>query len=137
VKRRMRSFAKRGFSGTLFRARQIAQLDSLPQNPHHQLLAPLPPITMLSRTSQRTAQVRPSPRTSHWGPRCANRLLMPVYRRSCGARSLHDAAHPWSHEVRWRQTAQAHAAPDRRQQWPRSTRTSSSPPSSAASTPLL
>lgn len=58
------------------------------------LSPPSAATTMLSQTSQRTAQVRHCP---HW-PAAA--LLTRRFRCSCGARSLLDAGPPWLHEVR-------------------------------------
>jgi hypothetical protein len=59
----------------------------LPQNPHHQLPAPPPPITMLSRTSQRTAQVRCTPCARNGGSmRRIGVLIQPIQMLLRGAK---------------------------------------------------
>jgi hypothetical protein len=67
------------------------------------------------------------------------RVLMRLYRRSCGARSLPLDGHPqWPLAVRTPpEMLREIQVLTWRQQWPRSLRTSLSPPSSAANTPSL
>jgi hypothetical protein len=55
----------------------LAQLASLPQTLTIKLLSPPPQITMLSRTSQRAAQVKDTLCNSNWGSRYKDCTLKP------------------------------------------------------------
>ena len=133
---RMRSFAKRGFFlrfGCIFGGRQLElvslYLKSLTTSPTPQLHHVVEDLSTNSAGTDMSMRLQ-------LAVMAEIRVLMRPYRRSCGARSLPLDGHPqWLLDVRRRpEVFRAMQSLTRRQQWPRSPRISSSPPSSAANT---